>query len=777
MDTVRVDICYRPLRIGWVIRSDDFDTFRKVVRYSHALWGGRFNPILFVDHEEESSRLIDLFRVDVIIPVGVSDEVRQFADKYPHLINPFFHDSVFMLGSENYHPYSNVLDIHNALAYLRDRPEWKGIKDAELHSYSWGADDPLADVFLTQLGRYPDVDDVGTDYLDMLKNSSECVEIALDLTAPIPTTAVHHPSIAYLSRHGLKRHHSVDRGWHYPGFFVGSVRNLEDLVCHWNLRACDLSLWFVDRLYLDRYSDLIPEWEKVMQDKVANYRNEWDRKIAVWTRLDDLDAACKPFGDAKLTRCQVSDWTWNGRNVRAPMMYFGEVSVLGVMNDENTRPKITFALSDKPFCGDTWFHQQHLVASISFIGGLYGDEQHTLHAPYLPELNEFYARTMHFEYNKLRVEPERIGIVIDAADHDSSLYALPIPDLIERVFDMAGYESKLSTAGLITKQLIARLDGVQGCRVFKIPGVRRLLKLHGPSASITKRAALQIIGSKDPDRLDATFKDHEDLHVEARPRGKVLTPDAVFGYLVEKGLFRVGADLTCPSCRMNSWMPVDSLKHMVVCDLCGHEHDATRQLTDFNEWHYRRSGVLGVEKNAQGAVPVALTLQQLDTSFHGGLRKDLYSPSLDLTPKEDTEGNKCETDFVWVIPGAYSRKTIVILAECKDQGPITEGDVANLKRITDALPRKRFKTFVILSQIAPFTEEEIEIAKTLNDKYCRRVILLTARELEPYFIHERTKKETGVDSHWSTPEDMAEATARIYFTPEDNNQAGGGDAG
>ena len=57
MDTLRVDICYRPLRIGWAIKSDDFDAFRKVIRYSYALWGGRFNPILFVDHEDESSNL------------------------------------------------------------------------------------------------------------------------------------------------------------------------------------------------------------------------------------------------------------------------------------------------------------------------------------------------------------------------------------------------------------------------------------------------------------------------------------------------------------------------------------------------------------------------------------------------------------------------------------------------------------------------------------------------------------------------------------------------
>ena len=90
MDTLRVDISYRPLRIGWAIKADDFNAYRKAIKYSYALWGGRFNPILFVDREEESSRVIDLFRVDLVVPVGDSEEVIDFPQKYPYLINPFF---------------------------------------------------------------------------------------------------------------------------------------------------------------------------------------------------------------------------------------------------------------------------------------------------------------------------------------------------------------------------------------------------------------------------------------------------------------------------------------------------------------------------------------------------------------------------------------------------------------------------------------------------------------------------------------------------------------
>src|SRR5262249_15110583 len=154
-------------------------------------------------------------------------------------------------------------------------------------------------------------------------------------------------------------------------------------------------------------------------------------------------------------------------------MHFDQVSTLGVIGHESGKPIVSFPLNDKPFCSDTWFYGQHLVASVSFIGGLSGDDQHTLLPPFIPELNDFYGQTMHFHYDKLRIESERVGLVIDATDTDSFLYALPIADLVEKMLGMASFSTKPSSAGLIVQQLIRQLGGLQGARVFKIPGVRR----------------------------------------------------------------------------------------------------------------------------------------------------------------------------------------------------------------------------------------------------------------------------------------------------------------
>lgn len=766
MDSLSVDICYRPLRIGWVIQSGDAAGFRKAVKLSHSLWGGRFNPILIADNEEDARRLIDVFRVDLIVPIGTSEMVRQFPKRFPHLINPFFQDAIFTGGKKG-EARCQMLDIQNALEYLSDTADWKAVNQAGFRIYNWQRDDPLADIFLMQFGEYPDTDEVGIDYRSLLTQGFETTEYRMNPASAIPADSLDHPSIAYLSRHALRRHHGIPAGWDMQGFFVGDATNLVDLICHWNLRAADIPLWFVDPAHLERYSALIPAIKKNMQ-QTGERRHDRNLNLTAWTRRGDIDAVRQTFPFLELSVCQLSENSWNGRNIRPPMMTLSEVSVLGVLGREHGKPKVSFALNNKPFCGENWFHTQHLVASVSFIGGLYSDDQYTLRAPYLPDLNEFFSRAMCFQYNKLRIESERIGIVIDAADADAWLYALPVADIFARIFGMAGYSSRLSNGGLITRQLISRLGGVQGARVFKIPGVRRLLRTHGPAVSFTKKGALELIGKTDPANPNAKFSDYLDLHIEPRPPGTNLNPGDVFGHLVEKGMFRIGRQLNCPSCQMASWTALDALRQQVVCELCGHEYDATRQLVS-SDWDYRRSGLLGSERNAQGAIPVALALQQLDTCLNGGVRDGAYSPSLDLT-KEGQARNECEIDFVWLIRRPYPRKTAIILGECKDQGPIKldefKRDIESLCRVADALPRKRFKTFILLVKLTPFTEDEVMLAKTLNTAYQERAILLTARELEPYHLYERTKAEFVIDSYGSTPEDMARNTAKMYFREE-----------
>ena len=60
MNTLRIDICYRPLRVGWAVRRGDFDSLRRIVRWSHTLWGGRHNPIVVAENADNANRVPEL---------------------------------------------------------------------------------------------------------------------------------------------------------------------------------------------------------------------------------------------------------------------------------------------------------------------------------------------------------------------------------------------------------------------------------------------------------------------------------------------------------------------------------------------------------------------------------------------------------------------------------------------------------------------------------------------------------------------------------------------
>ena len=605
---------------------DDKEGFRRAVRLTHTLWGGRFNPIVMADRLEEARRLIELFRADCIVSVGTAPEVVGLPERFPHLIPPYFPDMLFLPHTTE-PTRAHLLDIHNALVHWQATGQWSAIDEQGVRQFVWDADDALADTFLVHYGGYPDPAEIGIDYLHLLGQATSANQCRIDKAAPIPMDVLEHPSLASLCRHGLRRHYSILPGWDYPGFYSGSAADLNDLVTFWNLRAADIALQFFDPAQANRYTIIKNVAEQRTLASLAPL-DEHRRKLTVWSRSTPIDKAMVPFAGQPLNACQASGpFFWRGGAVRPPMMVLSEASALGVFGREQDKPKVSFVLPGQSFSADKWFYTQHLVASVVVAGG---NEQHTFHPPFVPEWNEFYARAMCCHYNKMRIEPDRNGIVINVADHDTFLYGLPVADLVEQVFRSAGFEAKPSGAGLIARQLIARL-GSTGVRALKIPGVRRLLRKYGPRDVFTKKAALELIGKRDPQNPAMSFDDYKRLFIEPRPHSTDLTPQAIFAYLVEKELFRIGAQLTCPSCNLSNWIALDALKQTNVCELCGTTFNGTRQLVN-GEFRYRRTGVLGLEKNSQGAVPVLMTLQQLRVNLSNIRLNNVYAPSYDLMP-------------------------------------------------------------------------------------------------------------------------------------------------
>ncbi len=762
METARVDITYRPLRIGFALCSNDIASYRKVIRLCSTFWGGLYNPILDVNIPE-SAKLIEVFRPDFLVPVGDDPAIAAFIARYPHLINPLFPQQLFFAPSHGREGQARLLDMQNLIVHHRDSAGWKTIVNAGFRFLRWADDDPLADVFLSQFGGYPEPKEIGLDYDQIVSQMTTAVDVHVRPNAILPPIILDHPGIAYLNRHTLEPYYKSNAGWIYHGLYLGNASNCADLINFWNLRACGINLRFLDLAHRDRLAEFQSLYIERLRTRLSGL-DEIHRKPAIWSRDEFSEQAKLIAVQDGYILCLLGEGSWNGLNIRPQTMHFGKESSLGVLGGSPARPRIRFALKDKPFSGDTRFYQQHLVASVSINGWRADGANYTFQPPYIPELNEFAARAMHHDFGALRLEKDSVGVVIDAADPDISLEALSTSSLIEEIFNLGGFRATPSSSGLITRQLITRMGGVDGARAFKIPGVRKLLRTYAPNQSFTRKGALQLIGQTDKE-THASFADHENLYIEPRDHGTKLTSQMAFSHLVEKGLFRIGSDIKCPACALISWTALDALEQKAVCPFCGNSFDATRQLVE-GEFAYRRSGVLGLEKNAMGAVPVALLLQQLSVNLMASLSDCIFGVSYDLIPTSATAGfPKCETDFCVLLATPHSDRTSIIIGECKDiGGKIDMNDIGNLRHIAAALPNNRFDVFILLAKLGPFSPDEISLAKSINaESGMRRVIMLTARELEPYYLFEKTNIELGLNLHGHTAENLANATHEIYF--------------
>ncbi|MGO9949307.1 MAG: hypothetical protein ACLPWG_20965 [Steroidobacteraceae bacterium] len=322
MDTVRVNICYRPLRICWAISAADHAAFRQAVMLSHAMWGGRFNPIVIVDKPNEAKRIVEVFRADLVIPLGDSEAVKAFPRLFPHLINPFFHQALFV-GADRRQTAAQILDIHNAFNQPHETPAWKGATSKGFRLYEWSDDDALSDTFLVQFGRYPDQGQTLIDYRQLMVQATKAVTVPLSKEESVPSDTLEHPTIAYLSRIGMQRHYGIRSNWDYPGFYLGDAGNLEDLVWFWNLRALDTPMVFIDRNNLPRYEHLIPAWLKTTNERLAHRQFEHHRKPAIWSRRElfgtSADAHVAELRrifktDLPFTICGADNTLWNGKS-------------------------------------------------------------------------------------------------------------------------------------------------------------------------------------------------------------------------------------------------------------------------------------------------------------------------------------------------------------------------------------------------------------------------------------------------------------------------------
>jgi hypothetical protein len=735
---------------------------------SHILWGGRFNPIIPVDNETHALQLVETFGVDAVYPIGDEPAVRAFVGGLKHLRWPSVHKTIVVpTGQLPERSFVTMLDVSHAIARLHDR-HIRGLSRPRIEAcvYSWDPSDPLNTVLLATLGAYPSVADIGIDYAAMVKKALLGQEEDISKDAVVPPNILTKVTPSEITQSLLEGWGSS--GWQGPGLYVGDSQDFGDLVSYWNLRAANIQLYFYDMTYETRLNPLKNAWLGQLEKRVnASEPSRWERNIAVWARNKDVVNMLGSRIPNGVT-CVVGDSTWNGLNVTPPTMHFKQRSVIAAVTDDEP-PKTTFQLPEKPFYDGPEFMHQYAVVSLHPLVDM-PSESATFSPPFIPELNEYYGRRLYYEYDKARAAHGGIDIITHVTTDSLTLRALDVSKLIQEVFGAFGIEARASQAGRVTLRLIQQMGGLQGCRVFKIVGVRRLIEEYPPNKSFTRSGAKQTIGSNDPLTGRPRYERYEGLYLEGNRDIVKWKPEHALDYLLKKQVFMPGLMFRCPRCELDFWLALDDVKSESRCEYCGAEFGVATQLKD-RDWAYRRSGLFGRDDNQEGGLAVSVVLQQLHTAF---MPRMLYSAGMELSAK--SKQVKCETDLVVVHDGRNGRVGLVI-GEVKTRGEIEAADVANLEAVADSLPENRFDVFLLFGKLSPFSPEEIERCRAAQGDGAPRVILLSDRELEPYHLYEQAEKEFAMRSSSAFRlEDMAAATVEIYFAPVPRGQVPGSGA-
>jgi len=697
-----------------------------------------------------------LYEVDALFPAAADPQLKTFVDRFPHLRWPSVHQRLFIGGSGG-RGLATFLDVYHPTRTIYEE-HIDGKQEPRLTAtlYDWAANDPLRHLFLAEFGSYPPREEINLDYGAMVERNLKGTRVALPIDGPVPADGYKKLTPSALSRFDLRRDRSPN--WEYPGLYVGDANDFADVVNFWNLRAANVQVLFYDPNNDARLGEMTRAFLQVLKERPREAAH-FESDFSIWSKRGK-EVDLKRFEAQRVGRVEIDDGIWNGLNLKPPLMYIEDVRVLGSRSEHDSIPSLTFELRDKPFYDDPEVHRQHFVASIDALT-YGGDEQVTFSYPFLPELNDFYRREACVVVDGARSERNGLGFITNVGRDTLTIRALRRRSLITNIFGVFGMKAEASEAGRIASRLIQQMGGVQGCRPFKIAGVRALIEKYKPFQSFTRGGATQIIADVDPVTGVPNFAPYESLFID----GEAAKPNRVFDYLAKKNVFRVGLKFTCPNCELEFWTSLDDVATEVTCEYCGQRFNVTPHLKD-GAWAYRRSGLFGREDHQEGAIPVALTLQQLGTVLDWGM---VFVTSMTI---ESATGafNPCETDFVITSEeGFFDEHLGLAIGECKGRLEITEQDVKNLSQVADAFPKDRIAPFIVFSKTIPFTPAEIERCRVAQPAGRKRIILLSDRELEPYFVYERASKEFEIDSTAISLQDLANTTHSLYFDPKPKN--------
>ena len=779
MDVPSIYLNYRPVRIGWLVGERNLEFVVKAARESTYLWGGKYNPIIPAYDIDEAHRLIRIFGVDALRPIGgdTSEIFRYYDDEleYPTPAStPQYHSKRYDLASV-IHPLQKFCDTD--------------LNKNQTSVISWEKEDPLASLFTLEFGEYPD-DSGGQKLYEQLQPDHHKIindePVSSDLILKINPIEFSGTHLTNKTRYPYKR----------KGMYIGDATDCDDLINFWNLRASGAALKFFDPKFSSRLREFIEQHHNLTipisrEDTAMTEVFSCDGKKKFDLNIEGISQTCSTAVNSEL----FDKYPW------ISLVYFNEKAIhLGNrVFSSDLGKSLTFDLPEKPVFrleGEGYLHQ--FVVSLNFstsdqVGGNY------YCAPFLPKLNYFYRREFFHGCNGYArpKNTNKIDLITECTTEAIGVRPFSVAALWAEIFSFIARDYVISDAGHRCENLIKQFGGLNNCSILQIRGLRKLLNDYAAKKPFTRKKAIEKIIDcdlpsknnisccllKQKSNIDngsssgseyhrdflgencrSSFSSFKNSHtVNLGQETNEIEPGSVFDAVTKSRIFRVGLKLKCTRCYITEWIYIDDIKANHACNYCGNVFDVVRCLEDA-PWHYKGTGVLGMGEEKLGSIPVAATLSKLKLLLSESI---LYSTSAKLKSRVRTDDIN-EIDFALIVSDRGSKPSEILIGECKSKSEnIKKIDIDRMNKLASELNEKVCKTYIMFSKDRlkrngnGFSEEEIKLIGSLNHSHHGRIIVWGSSELDADFDSNDFPQKDRYNSK-VTLTDLAQRTQKLF---------------
>ena len=558
-------------------------------------------------------------------------------------------------------------------------------------------------------------------------------------------------------------------------FFMDATK-IEDIVDYWNLRAMGRDVMPIPKQLLSN-KQLI----ELSVEFFKRYRVHWPHNKTICdcasivrsrnTTMEEVEAfALKlkieiPKDDpSKDGYFSLQHWyprIWNewGRDKdgASPDDFYGDENSIEVPESDDL--KVSFRPLLPEFADKYGYHDHpRCVNEVSFR--LYGSNEYL--AEYFPKYSgEHFIRSVS-SFGSIRDywRIGRNGLV--KLVKDTFRESWEIPESQKVVFAWLkdqGWEAKLSSPGMLAKQIYKKLDGhLAPLKNEKLLGL--LEHMNGGS-----------VQANGQPMANNTIRQEREL-----PIGQIRTTlqdtdrrTNICDYLISKGIFHVGLRIQCPNCVRNSWYPVNQIEKSFTCPLCLNSFPAIGNV-ESGIWCYKTTGPFSVPNYADGAFAALLTLDFFNEHRLNTLQS---TPALSFTAKASNKKD-LEADFAlfWQDSIYGEKRDGLVFGECKTYGQFGKKDFDRMRQLAKSFPGAVIVFATLRKSLTAGEIKEItRLAKSgrkfwKNDRPINPVLVLTGNELFSFYGPPYCWEDAGMKSkfqHLTGLISICDATQQLYL--------------